>query len=174
MASYDDGEDYGSDLDDLEPEELEKLEGQAIHFTQATQTLRQPHVSKYGDLEGDDLDNAEVYDETQTLLPELPSQHTQNFGQSTQQEQFRRNRYGGGPRSNSITHRPINSSWRPPQPRSRVQTPAPIRPQQPHVNKSKSREEHVQSSVPPLAAGPDVEVLQKQIQEVPIPIPCLF
>jgi len=155
MAGYDEGEDYGSDLDDLRPDELEKLEDQAIGFTQFTQAQGQVSLSTYGDTEGDDdLDNAEVYDETQNPPQPLPSRIPQTFSQTAQQEQFRRSRYGVGSNLNSIPPKLVNPAWRPPQPRSRVPNAVPIRSSQPQVNRAPYVRAQVQSSAPPASVDP--------------------
>jgi hypothetical protein len=166
MAGQDDGDDFfsDSDFDDLPHNALDELENNAIlhtqHQTQATQIINVQPSSDYGDgLDDEDLDDAVVFDEAQGVPDLLLALQPASAGPATQQEQFRKGRYGGlgsiSPLADRTLKQNVNLENR------SVQQEAPAIIRENEASKEQQRE------VPKDArADSMVEALQKQVQEV--------
>jgi hypothetical protein len=161
MAGQNEGDDFFSDndLDALPQNALDELENNAIlhtqRFTQATQIIRAPPSSDYGDLfDDDDLDDAVVFDEAQGLPDRLQPLHSRNAGSVSQQEDFRKARYGGSNNINSLIDRPVIQ-------KPSIPTDSARRPQQ-HAYPEGQRVAF------PIQGRPDptIDELQRQVQEV--------
>jgi hypothetical protein len=116
MAGHDDG-DYSfsdDDLDALPQNAFDELEHNAIQQTQASQFVKAPPSSDYGDdFDDDELDDAEVHDAANALRPRGgPAQTAQTVQpRSTTEGNGNKNKNRAHNDMKSITGRPLKKEW---------------------------------------------------------------
>lgn len=154
MAGHHDGEDFFSDddLDTLPQNAFDELEQTAIRQTQATQLIKGPPSSNYGDeFDDEDLDDAEVFDAAQGISLSGVSARASKAHGGGLVNALVKNQYGAPKDMMSITGRPLKKEWSPNNPSVSHRPP-------PHLqhNEQQTRAQHGTRGQTSLGSGGQV------------------